>query len=190
MAADSVFAGRHAAWRSAVARRLHEHPALAPLRTPAGFDPLFAAWVDPLARIGIALDSVLAGLGLSAADVVSPDEVEADGTWGSRHVLEPILLAGLSAEEAAVPRTELSGDSQSVLANSSIPGVSDACWRGPVARYVWDLADRQRSRWVVPFGASAEPGSPHFLDQLPLWAAGDLIPLITDWDLLKLESEG
>ena len=186
MAADSVFAGRHAAWRSAVARRLHQHPVLAPLRTPVEFDPLFAPWTDPLVRIGIALDSVLAGLGLAAADVVSPDEIEADGTWGSRHALTPILLSGLSAE---VPRTELAGDNQSVLATSSIPGVSDACWRGPVARYVWDLADRQRSRWIVPFGAAGDPGSPHFLDQLPLWAAGDLIPLITDWDRLRLESE-
>jgi len=186
MAADSVAAGRSAAWRSAVARRLHDHPALAALRTPAGFDPLFAAWLDPFARIGIALDSVLAGLGLAASDVVAPEAVEADGAWGARHVLEPIMMPGLSVE---VPRTELSGDSRSVLATSSIPGVSDACWRGPVARYVWDLADRQRSRWIVPFGASGDPGSPHFMDQLPLWAAGDLIPLVTDWDRLSLESE-
>ena len=186
MPADSVSAGRRAAWRSAVARRLHDHPVLAPLRTPTGFDPLFAAWTDPLVRIGIALDSVLAGLGVSAADVVSPDEIEADGTWGSRHVLEPIRLAGLSAE---IPRTELSGDNQSPLATAYIPGVSEACWRGPVARYVWDLEDRQRSRWIVPFGTAGDPASPHFLDQLPLWATGALIPLITDWDLLKLESE-
>jgi penicillin G amidase len=55
---------------------------------------------------------------------------------------------------------------------------------------VWDIADRQRSRWVVPFGASGDPDSPHFLDQLPLWAAGELIPLVTDWSALIEEPLG
>ena len=79
--------------------------------------------------------------------------------------------------DVELPRVELSGDSDCVLATHSTPGVSDACWRGPVARYVWDLADRRRSRWIVPFGAAGSPDSPHFLDQLPLWAAGELIPV-------------
>jgi penicillin amidase len=181
--ADSVAAGRRMAWRAAVARRLYDHPALAPLRSPSGFDPIFAPWTDPLTRIGTALDSVLAGLGLAAADVVHPDEVSS-GTWGSQHLLEPLLLPGPAVE---IPRTELSGDKDSVLCTASIPGVTDTCRHGPVARYVWDLDDRQRSRWVVPFGASDDPGSPHLLDQLPLWAGGELVPLITDWTRLTEE---
>ncbi len=52
------------------------------------------------------------------------------------------------------------------------PGVDDRSFRGPVARYVWDLADRQNSRWIVPFGASGVPDHKHFADQLPLWTAG------------------
>jgi penicillin amidase len=43
-----------------------------------------------------------------------------------------------------------------------------------VARYVWDLAGG--GRWVVPLGA-ADHG-PHRVDQLPLWAAGELIPVV------------
>ena len=57
-----------------------------------------------------------------------------------------------------------------------------------MARYVWDLADRENSRWVVPFGASGVPDHEHFASQLPLWAAGDLIPVLTDWDLLTKEN--
>ena len=57
----------------------------------------------------------------------------------------------------------------------------------PGRRYVWDLTDRSRSRWIVPFGASGRPGDPHFADQFPLWVAGDLIPLVTDWAELKRE---
>ncbi len=186
MAAGSVEAGRHAAWRSEVARRLHEHPALKPLMQPHGFDPLFDGWTDPRGRIGTMLDGVLAGLGLTAADVVDPATIES-GPWGSRHILDPVRQPGLTAE---IPRTELSGERDSVLCLSSVPGVTDVCSRGPVARYVWDIADRQRSRWIVPFGASGDPGSPHFLDQLPLWAAGELIPLVTDWSALKEEELG
>ena len=188
MAADSVEAGQRAAWRFALARKLHEHPGLEPLRQPHGFDPLFDAWTDPRIRIAAALDNVLAGLGLTAADLVDPATVESgtveSGTWGSRHLLDPVRLPGLTAE---IPRTELSGERDSVLCLNSIPGVTDRCSRGPVARYVWDLTDRQRSRWVVPFGASGDPDSPHFLDQLPLWASGGLIPLVTDWSVLVEE---
>ncbi|MET0425237.1 MAG: penicillin acylase family protein [Actinoplanes sp.] len=183
MPADSVEAGRHAAWRSAVARRLHEHPDLAPLMTPSGFDPIFDAWTDPRVRIGAALDSVLSGLGLTAEELVDPASVSS-GPWGERHRLAPIRLPELDAE---APHPALPGDKHSVLCLPYTPGVTDECSHGPVARYVWELGDRRQSRWVVPFGAAGEPDSPHFLDQLPLWLSGELIPLITDWHRLTEE---
>jgi penicillin amidase len=182
--AGSVDAGRHAAWRAAVARALCERPELAPLFADSGYDPIFTPWTDPRGRIGIALDGVLAGLGLDPVELVPPASVSSE-PWGDRHLLHPVLLPGLLV---AVPRTPLGGSSDCVLNTSSVPGVSDLCWRGPVARYVWDLANRQRSRWVVPFGAAESPESPHFMDQLPLWASGALVPLVTDWDLLMEES--
>jgi penicillin G amidase len=181
MDADSTTAGAYAAWRAGLVRRLLAHPALRPLTAPTGYDPLFAPWLDPPTRIGIALDSVLSELSSHGVEVPLDGPAPAD-RWGKRHVLEPLRLPGLP--DAELPRVELSGDSDCVLATHSSPGVSDACWRGPVARYVWDLADRQRSRWIVPFGASDRPGDPHFADQLPLWAAGRLIEVVTDWDRL------
>jgi penicillin G amidase len=42
---------------------------------------------------------------------------------------------------------------------------------------VWELGNRADSRWIVPFGASGRLGDPHFADRLPLWAAGELIPV-------------
>ena len=69
----------------------------------------------------------------------------------------------------------------------SLPGVTDEAYRGSVARYVWDLADRDASGWVVPMGADGKPGDAHHLDQLPLWAAGELVPLVSDWGLLSEE---
>lgn len=84
--------------------------------------------------------------------------------------------------DVAVP---VHGDSDTVCAMHAVPG-SDLAVRGPVARYVWDLADRDDSRWVVPLGASGEPG-PHHHDQLDLWASGRLAPVVTDWDRLTPE---
>ncbi len=71
----------------------------------------------------------------------------------------------------------------------SLPGVTDEAYRGSVARYVWDLADRDASGWVVPLGADGRPGHAHHLDQLPLWAAGELVPLVTDWARLTEEPD-
>ncbi|WP_026268227.1 penicillin acylase family protein [Micromonospora sp. CNB394] len=186
MAAGSAEAGAYAAWRAALARRLRVHPRLRALDEPCGFDELFAPWTGPAARIGLALDNLAAHLG---ADVVEPAaealaEVAAGpapGEWGGRHVLHPVHLGVAPAVTDAVTamrqRVALAGDTDCVLATSSVPGFSDACWRGPVARYVWDLADRAASRWIVPFGASGRPGDPHFADQLAHWAAGTLIPV-------------
>ncbi|TWJ21432.1 penicillin amidase [Micromonospora endolithica] len=189
MRAESDDAGAFAAWRAALVRRLHDHPLLRPLREPSAYDGLFAPWNDPLGRIGLALDGVLTGLpdldvtplaGAALTDVVRGPAVS---PWGRRHLLHPIHLGVAPAVDDAVTamrdRVALSGDTDCVLATASVPGVSDACWRGPVARYVWDLTDRAASRWIVPFGASGRPGDPHFDDQLPQWATGGLNPVPT-----------
>jgi penicillin amidase len=181
MDADSLDAGAFAAWRTA----LVEHPDLAPLLEPSGFDPLFAPWTDPVSRIGRGWHTLAVRYPQVAAAALDEAAAEPPVTWGSRHVLTPVHLVPATGLDAVF---ELSGDNNCVLATSSIPGVSDACGRGPVCRYVWDLSDRSRSRWIVPFGASGDPGDPHFADQTPLWVSGELIPLTTDWTNLKREA--
>ena len=84
----------------------------------------------------------------------------------------------------ALPRLPLSGDADCVRCCVSYPAITDECSRGSVARYVWDLADRTAGGWVVPTGAHGLPGDAHHHDQLPLWAAGELAPIVTDWDAL------
>lgn len=187
MVAESTDAGRFAAWRAALVRRLSEHPYLAPLSTPHGFDEVFAPWLEPVTRIGLAVEAVVAGLPQLGGDPVPAaatalSEVAHQGTdtaWGRRHVLEPVRVPLGEVNDpalAALPEpVPLSGDSGCVLATSSLPGRTDTCARGPVARYVWDLADRDSSRWIVPFGSSGRPGDRHFADQLPQWMDGRLI---------------
>ncbi len=46
-----------------------------------------------------------------------------------------------------------------------------------VARYVFDLADWDRSGWIVPLGTSGHPGSPHYADQRIAWSEQRLEPM-------------
>jgi penicillin amidase len=190
MDADSADAALFAAVRGAVVRRLAAHPAFAATAVPPAYPEVFRPWLALLPRIGYALEHLLTaeelfGIDRPAAVRAALEEVAAGppaGTWGDTHRLAPWRALPLTA-----PYDEpgLSGDHDCVLCTSPVPGLTDLAARGPAARYVWDLARREDSRWVVPFGASGVPGSPHHRDQQPLWLAGDLVPVVTDWDRLR-----
>jgi penicillin amidase len=133
--------------------------------------------------------------GIDRAEVVraAVEEAAADapqGTWGDTHRLDAWRALPLSESAADGGGPALSGDHDCVLCTSSVPGITDRAARGPAARYVWDVACRENSRWAVPFGASGVPGSPHERDQLPLWLTGDLAPVITDFAQLAKERDG
>jgi penicillin amidase len=191
MDAGSHPAAVFAAWRGAIVQRLARHSALAPLNEPTGYSPLFGPWLSVASRIGFALETLLVrgshlgiSVGVEAAaaleDVALEESMLNGAVWGDRHKLLAVhVLPGPLASSA--PTADLSGDTGCVLCTESLPGVEDRSFRGPVARYVWDLADRRNSRWIVPFGAAGTPGHQHFADQLPLWTAGQLAPVVTDW---------
>ena len=198
MRADSADAAAYAAWRSAFVTRIAAHPVFDPLREPAP-DPVVAPWFDVTVMVGLALPSLAAagtpfGIDLVETARLADDDVLASGwpeTWGETHVFDPVHAFDLSSEHQApaVPAVPLSGDQDCVRCVGSLPGISDRAYRGAVARYVWDLADRTAGGWVVPMGASAVPGDAHHVDQLPLWAEARLAPIVTDWDLLTPDAE-
>jgi penicillin amidase len=211
MDADSEDAGAFAAWRSALVLALAGTSRLSPLAAPNGYSPLFGPWLHLQSRIGFALETLIAkgsqhgvdvnGAAMHALEQVAAPAAAGTGStstggataWGTTHTVLPLhALAEHRATASAaptVPVTGLSGDTGCVLSTESLPGVTDGSFRGPVARYVWDLADRGSSRWIVPFGSSGVPGHPHFASQLPLWAAGDLVPVLTDWEQLTKETK-
>ncbi|MFK0039872.1 penicillin acylase family protein [Paenarthrobacter sp. NPDC090517] len=198
MEAGSHHAAVFAAWRGALVQRLAHHSALSPLNEPTGYSPLFGPWLSVASRIGFALETLLvrgSELGISVGvesaaaleDAALEESMLNGAAWGDRHKLLPVhVLPGPLGSSA--PTAHLSGDTGCVLCTESLPGVEDRSFRGPVARYVWDLADRRNSRWIVPFGASGMPGHEHFADQLPLWTAGELAPVVTDWSLLAKDT--
>ncbi|MFC8348910.1 penicillin acylase family protein [Streptomyces sp. NPDC057280] len=191
MDADSSAAALFAAVRSALVRRLAAHPAFAALTTPPAYPEVLLPWLGLTPRIGYALEHLLRaeelyGIDRPAEVRAAVEEVAAAGpvkTWGESHRLFPWR----AVPDPAFDGPGLSGDHDCVLCTSAVPGLTDLAARGPAARYVWDLARRADSRWVVPFGASGVPGSPHHRDQQPLWLGGDLVPVVTDFEQLSKE---
>lgn len=197
MDAASSTAAAFARWRAALAVRLAAHQVLAPLRDLGRHERVYPEvllpWFDVITRVGVALPQLLASALLPAAEqrallCAALDEVAAldddahprrTVSWGELHRAVPWQAAPRPLpvlDEALGP----SGDFDCVLATSSFPGRTHACLRGPAARFVWDVADRRRSRWSAPFGASGRPDSPHFLDQLTPWLRGELSPVVTE----------
>ncbi|GAB3765567.1 penicillin acylase family protein [Microlunatus parietis] len=197
MEPDSPAAARFAAWRAALVRRLVDDPVLAPLSRPHGFGAIFDPVISAPTRIAAALPTLLteSRIGLAVETLIAGALEDAAAgpvqEWGERHTLLPLHLlrevAGLP--EAAVPGADLApalaGDGDTVRCTASTPGVSDRCSRGSVARWAWDLADRDQSRWSVPFGSSGDPVSAHFADQLDGWVTVRPTRVVTDWSRLR-----
>ena len=191
MDASSPGAGVFAAWRTALVQAVAEHPAVAPVRTPHGFGPIFDPWMSPEIQIATALPRVLRHPALRSRlpDMIvsSLSQAAAAPVWGSTHRMLPLhVLAdvpGIAAPGTAMT-TPLDGDGDTVRCTGSAPGLTDRSTRGSVARWAWDLADREQSLWNVPFGASGDPGSPHFADQHPQWVEVRPARVVTDWSAL------
>ncbi|MEJ5867262.1 penicillin acylase family protein [Pseudokineococcus sp. 5B2Z-1] len=193
----STGAAAAAAWRAALARRVVALPLLAPLHRPPAVPAALLPWLSPVERVGAALPRLLdvlpahgvdvGALALAALeDAAAAPAGAAGATWGDLHRLRTVHgLDGTPWHDATLRPGEgspLPGDTDCVVATASVPGLSldglgDTGLRGPVARYVWDLADRGASRWVVPLGADGVQGALHAADQLPLWLAGRLAPV-------------
>ncbi len=194
MAASSRAAGAFAAWRTALVRAVVSHPALRALHSPHGFGDILNPWFALEGQVAAALPRLLRHPALhdEVEQMVVSALVDAAGAppWGVTHRMLPQhVLADVpgAVDPGASIDVALSGDGDAVRCTGSTPGLTDRSWRGSVARWAWDLADREESLWSVPFGASGDPGSPHFTDQLAAWAAARPTRVVTDWRSLHLD---
>jgi len=95
-------------------------------------------------------------------------------TWGELHATGP--RHSLARDDFDPPPVPMGGDLDTVMAASYIPTMGFTARAGSVARYAFDLADWDRSGWVIPLGADGEPGAPHSTDQQHAWRVGRLVP--------------
>lgn len=56
---------------------------------------------------------------------------------------------------------------------------------GPSYRAIYDLANLDASRYIIPGGQSGHPLSPHYGDLAPLWRDGEFIEISTAKDAIK-----
>ena len=208
MDAGSAEAARYAAFRSALVRRICAEPVFAqplrPAREPPARGDLRAVAQRDLPDRAVAPAARQRDDGGPPAVRHRPRRARAGragrgrrragvpATWGETHVTDPVHWFGYLTDHDydALPRLPLSGDADCVRCCVSYPAITDECSRGSVARYVWDLADRTAGGWVVPTGAHGRPGDPHHHDQLPLWAAGELAPIVDGLGRARPRSAG
>jgi penicillin amidase len=116
-------------------------------------------------------------------------------TWGRLHgLLQKHFLSGRGdlGELMDLPRIPVCGDGVTVCAGTFDAGYQT--WLGAGYRMVADLADPQCGIWSVEVaGASGQPGSPNYSDQVEPWNAGRLyyLPLMgkLDGEVLALNAE-
>ncbi|KRF29810.1 penicillin acylase family protein [Phycicoccus sp. Soil802] len=184
MDADSALAHRYAVLRAALVGRLCRLDVFDGLATGSGLPRIFDPWMSLALRVSVRLEAFLAqppeGFDAAAELAAALEEAAAapEARWGERHRLAPIRIG--PPGEQPPDRVGASGDRDCVFATSSLPDSDDLFVQAPAARYVWDLADRSRSRWVVPHGTAGSAGSPHVDDQQPLWLQGLLLPVPND----------
>ncbi|MFC7490834.1 MULTISPECIES: penicillin acylase family protein [unclassified Knoellia] len=199
MRSDSVTAARFAQVRARIAGHLVTHPAYAGVPSSSPHGRLYDAWFSLAGRIEACLPAFFdsssvpvlesAGIDLDLLVRRSVTEVAAaptDQPWGDHHRYHPISVLerlGLPQVAPAVSGRPLPGDIDCVNASGWL-AAREISIRGPVARYVWDLADRDAGHWAVPLGADGGMGAPHRDDQFERWLDGTLLPVLTDWAVL------
>jgi penicillin amidase len=100
--------------------------------------------------------------------------------WGALHRVRfagrLAIVPGL-ADLFTAGEVEVGGDEQTVAQALYEPGVPFAVAVIPSWRQIVDLGDLDASVGVIPTGQSGNPESPHFRDQLELWASGRHHPM-------------
>jgi acyl-homoserine-lactone acylase len=102
--------------------------------------------------------------------------------WGAVNRLQRVHTSGaapFSDEAPSLPVPGADGWTGVIFRFTTEPG-PDGRRRYGVSGHTWvsvaELGPEVRSRSIVQFGQSADPASPHFFDQAPLYSRGELKP--------------
>jgi penicillin amidase len=95
------------------------------------------------------------------------------------------------AGHAVPPAVGMGGDADTIqaAAYSWREGTPFGVTALSVYRQVVDLAAPEAASFVIPGGASGDPGSPHFADQLAQWAEHRRVPMLSRWADIEAAAE-
>ncbi|PYT07643.1 MAG: hypothetical protein DMF49_07515 [Acidobacteria bacterium] len=147
------------------------------LEDPAGSD-----WFDDVStpRRESSFEIVSAALASAYRRVVTQcGEDPARWDWGQVHQASFQHLLGPPTHLARwfdLGPVGMPGDNQTVNAQAYLVGSPFRIVHIPSARVLFDLADPDHALSVLPTGQSGHPLSPHYGDQLSMWAAGEYHP--------------
>jgi len=142
-----------------------------------GAGPTFDADVRR-GRVLTAVPAALASAWTAAMAAGGPDPRQ--WRWGDVHqAVRTHPLAPAAGGPGLLPGTAMGGDADTLQAAGYgwRPGGPFTVLSLSVYRQVVDLADGASAGYVIPGGASGDPASPHFADQLAEWAAHRRIPM-------------
>ena len=102
--------------------------------------------------------------------------------WGCLHQMSFVPAVASLADEGvrahlSLPAVELPGSSETPRA-ASFGKKNFAVESGASVRLVMDVGEWDRSMAINTPGQSGDAGNPHYRDLLPLWAAGQYVPLL------------
>lgn len=108
--------------------------------------------------------------------------------WGNVH---QAARSHPLAEAGPLPLTPMGGDSDTIQAAGFgwVAGTPFTVTSLSVYRQVVDLADPASASYVIPGGASGDPASPHFADQLAEWAEHQRIPMNSAYPVRHVGAE-
>jgi penicillin G amidase len=102
--------------------------------------------------------------------------------WDARHLTASRhpLSSAFPAVSLDPPRASIGGDADTLQCGGyGLSGRNDfVITNTSVYRQVVDFARPKRASFIIPGGASGDPRSTHFADQLPLWQRHERIPML------------
>jgi penicillin G amidase len=182
LAADSTAAAAYSVLRRELARLVLERSGLAPFvehpwnRLLPGVRSESVIWRVAGDHLLRGDESLLGGWSWHRAltEAVGRAERAWGGEpWGQLHATRQRHPLGRA--ELDPPSVPYGGDMDTVQASSYLPFESLHTASGSVARYAFDVADWDRSGWVVPLGSAGQPGRRHAYDQQEAWRTGQLL---------------
>ncbi|HWA23190.1 MAG TPA: penicillin acylase family protein [Caulobacterales bacterium] len=138
------------------------------------------AWCDNSKTAQVETCGEIAGRAFDAVGASPP----VGSSWGEAHAARfanPLLSAIPVIGRMYTVTEPVGGDGSTIDAMHFYGSGDFSSDFGPGYRAVYDLADLNRSRFMLAPGQSGHILSPHYRDLAPLWARGEGIEIAGDW---------